>query len=61
MLKNGHTSPAGREAAERIMADPPPEPIWITHLGVVASLTDILQIEGYTPIPGFCEVREIEI
>jgi hypothetical protein len=50
------------KVAEKLLANPPRERIWVTHgLVIAALLQELGKLEPDTFIPGFCEIIEIEL
>lgn len=67
MLVEGRAPGEALEAGERLVANPPVEPIWISHGLTIAGLTAVVRIrqglslDGYNLLPSNLEVRELEI
>lgn len=62
LIAQGTIPEEARAAAQRILANPPKELIWVTHGQVIAALLEALgQADPHNRIPDFCEVRHIEL
>lgn len=61
-LKRGILAPEAIAAARKVLANPPKEKIWVTHgLLIAAILSELKLADAHDWMPGFCEIREIEL
>lgn len=61
-LTNKYVPRASIEAAEKLLATPPEQTVWITHGLVIAGLCEVLGVPNeHRFIPRFCEIRQLTL
>jgi hypothetical protein len=60
LLIEGYIPDEALRAADRMLKDPPLERFIVSHGLLVAALSDLTGLKSCSPVPDYCETREME-